>query len=227
MRNEVMKLGVPVERIRIINFGIDTSHFSKGPQNTEIRQKYGLSSGPAVISLRNLEPVYDVATLIKSVPRVLATVPDTRFIIVGKGSLEDELKSLAAQLGVYHAVNFVGFIPNEQLPVILSNVEVYVSTSLLDAGIAASTAEAMACELPVVVTDSGENSRWINSEENGVLVPVSQPEILAERLIQLLQNAELRHELGQRGRATICENNDYSVEMGKMEALYQEIGVQQ
>jgi len=223
MREEIMSFGVPAERIRIVNFGVDTDSFSKCPQDTEVRGHWGLSNEPTVISLRNFEPVYDIETLLRAIPKVLETVSTARFILGGKGGLEDELKLLVAQLGIGHAVNFVGYIPNDQLPTILCSADVYVSTSLSDAGIASSTAEAMACELPVVVTDSGENNQWINDGVNGFLVPVSQPEALAKRLIQLLQKTELRQKFGQRGRSMICKNNDYHVEMTKMEAVYQEI----
>ena len=100
-------------------------------------------------------------------------------------------------------------------------MDVYVSTSLSDAGLAASTAEAMACELPVIVTDSGENNLWINDGKNGFLVPVKNPEAIARRLIDLLQNIDLRREFGSKGRDIICKKNDYCVEMKKVEFFYQ------
>jgi glycosyltransferase involved in cell wall biosynthesis len=162
MRDEVVRFGVPMERIQIINFGIDTDRFSPGPPDEAFRSDNDLKEGLIVISLRNLESIYDVSTLIKAVPKVLQRHPDTRFIIVGKGSLQMELQSLAHNLGIDYAVKFLGYIPNDQLVHVLRSVDVYVSTSLSDAGIAASTAEAMACGLPVIVTDSGENARWLS-----------------------------------------------------------------
>lgn len=223
MRDEVMQLGVPAERIQIINFGIDTERFYPHPPNPAIRAAHRLGSAPAVISLRSFEPVYDISTLLKAVPHVLAQHPNTCFLLVGHGSLEADLKTQANQLGINHAVRFAGFVANAQLPATLCSLDVYVSTSLSDAGIAASTAEAMACGLPVVISDSGENARWISDGENGYLVPVRHPDALADRLNRLLGDAELRRRLGQAGRATIQARNDYHAEMGKMEALYQQI----
>lgn len=225
MRNEVIRFGVPAERIHIINFGIDTERFSPRPADPAIRASNGLGLAPAVISLRNFEPVYDIPTLLRAAPRVLEKHPDTRFILVGRGSMDAELKSLASQLGIEYAVRFVGFVPNDQLPQTLSSLDIYVSTSLSDAGIAASTAEAMACGLPVVITDSGENDRWIVDGENGYLVPVGEPDALADRLIRLIGDAELRRKFGEAGRRTIQTHNDYRAEMAKMEALYQKVMV--
>jgi glycosyltransferase involved in cell wall biosynthesis len=220
MRDEVIAFGVPSERIRIINFGIDTERFSPRPPDIAIRSANRLGDAPAVISLRNFEPVYDIPTLLMAIPRVLERHPDTRFMLIGRGSLEGQLKALADQLGIAEAVRFVGFVPNDQLPAMLCSLDVYVSTSLSDAGIAASTAEAMACGLPAVITDSGENGCWIEDGRNGFLVPVSQPDALAERLIQIIGDADLRQRVGRAGRTTIQERNDYRVEMTKMEALY-------
>jgi glycosyltransferase involved in cell wall biosynthesis len=221
MRDEVMHFGVPAERIHIINFGIDSERFSPRPPSHAIRAANDLGEAPAVISMRNFEPVYDIPTLLKAVPRVLDQHPNTRFMLVGRGTLEIELKALASQLGIDDAVRFVGFVPNDQLPDTLCSLDVYVSTSLSDAGIAASTAEAMACGLPVVVSDSGENDRWIKDGENGYLVPVNQSDALADRLNRLLGDPELRRRFGQAGRTTIKARNDYHTEMNKMEALYQ------
>ena len=174
-----------------------------------------------VISLRNFEPVYDISTLLRAIPLVLRVHPAVRFTIVGRGSLAEELKAQAQRLGIHAAVQFIGFVPNDQLPELLRSADVYVSTSLSDAGIAASTAEAMACGRAVVITDSGENGKWVRDGFNGFLVPVSQPEILAERICRLLSDADMRHSFGAAARTVIMERNDYTVEMTKMQALYQ------
>lgn len=222
VRDGIMYFGIPTERIHVINFGIDAERFSPRPLSPAIRIANDLGDAPAVISLRNFEPVYDIASLLKAVPKVLDKYPSTRFMLVGHGTLEMELKVLASQLGIDHAVRFVGFVPNDQLPETLCSMDVYVSTSLSDAGIAASTAEAMACGLPVVVSDSGENTRWISHGENGYIVPTRQPDALADSLNRLLGDAELRQRLGQAGRDTIRARNDYLTEMKKMETLYQQ-----
>lgn len=223
MRDEIAALGVDAGETRIINFGIDTGRFCPRGPSPGIRAKLDLGEAPTVISLRNFDPVYDIPSLLRTIPLVLAQRPDARFVIVGRGPLEAELKALAQSLGIMDQVRFVGFVPNVELPDWLSAMDVYVSTSLSDAGIAASTAEAMACGLPVVVTDSGENGRWIEPGSNGFLVPVSDPAALAENLLRMIADPELRSRLGAAGRATIQERNDYQVEMAKMEKLYQQI----
>ncbi|HOX22616.1 MAG TPA: glycosyltransferase family 4 protein, partial [Elusimicrobiales bacterium] len=110
--------------------------------------------------------------------------------------------------------------PNNELPDELRSADVYVSTSLSDAGIASSTAEAMSCGLPVVVSDSGENRLWVNDGANGYVVPVRNPKELADKLILLLQDRDLRIKMGQANRKVIKERDDYYREMDKMDKLY-------
>jgi len=71
-----------------------------------------------------------------------------------------------------------------------------------------------------VITDSGENRVWITDAKNGFLVPTQNHEILAQKIIQLLCDKDLRLRFGTEARTTIEERNDYYQEMQKMEELY-------
>jgi glycosyltransferase involved in cell wall biosynthesis len=223
MKEAMRRLGTDPEKITLIHFGVDTRKFRPGEKSEEIRAKLGVYDSPTVISLRKLEPLYDIESLIRSLPLVLKEVPESQFVIAGKGSEEKSLGKLSESLGVSDNVKFVGFIPNDVLPQYLITMDVYVSTSLSDAGIAASTAEAMACGLPVVVTDVADNKKWIDNGVNGFVVPVKDPKSLAEKIIYLLQNEDIRKKFGKTSRKIIDERNNYYKEMEKMEDIYEEL----
>ncbi len=220
MREAIIRFKVPSPRIHIIQFGIDTKRFMPGQKKQELLEKLGLSGNKTVISLRTFEPVYDISSLIRAVPLVLKKHPDVHILLVGSGPEEKMLRELVEDLHISNHVTFLGFIQNNELPDYLRSVDVYVSTSLSDAGIASSTAEAMACGTPIVVTDSGENRSWINNGENGYLVPTKNPDALAEKIILLLSDSDLRKIVGAAGRKTIQERDDYYREMEKMSELY-------
>jgi glycosyltransferase involved in cell wall biosynthesis len=219
----MIRLGAASEKISLIYFGIDTRKFTPGQKSETLRTKLGIYYSPVVVSLRNLEPLYDVESLIRSVPLVLKEVPETKFVIAGKGSEEKRLRELAKSLGVSDSVKFVGFIRNDELPQYLRVMDVYVSTSLSDAGISISTAEAMACELPVIVTDVVENRKWVENGVNGFVVPIKDPKSLAEKIIYLLRNEDKRKQFGEINRKIIEYRNNYYKEMGKMEVIYREL----
>jgi glycosyltransferase involved in cell wall biosynthesis len=223
MKESIIKLGAEYSKVKIINFGIDTKKFSPGPKEEKFRKELGIFDYKTVISLRSLEPIYDIGTLIKAIPFILKEVPKTKFLIIGRGSQKKILKKLADDLEIGENVKFLGWIPNEELPKYLRAADIYVSTSLSDGGIAASTAEAMACGLPVIITNSGDNKRWVQDNKNGFIIPIKNPKILAEKTIYLLKNENLGREFGNRNRKIIEEKNDYCKEMAKMENIYYEL----
>jgi glycosyltransferase involved in cell wall biosynthesis len=221
MKEAMVRLGAKREKIHIINFGIDTKRFTPLGQDENLRKEWFHDGGPVVISLRNFEPVYDVGTLIRSVPLVLKEVPDAKFVLVGTGSQEAELKALTESLGLSKSVRFLGRIPNADLSRYLCSADVYVSTSTSDGGLASSTAEAMACTLPVVISNTADNRDWVRDGEDGFLFPAGDPQALAEKLIPLLKDEALRKRFGARGREIIRERDDYFSEMEKMNRLYE------
>lgn len=223
MCEEIKRFDVRSEKINIINFGIDTIRFSQKNIEDNALSSHGVTSKLKVISLRDFEPVYDIESLIRSIPIVLSKVPSVQFVLLGRGSLKNEIRSLVKQMSLDDSVVILDYVDNDDMPYVMSSADVLVSTSLSDAGIAGSTAEAMSCELPVVITNSGENSRWIDHGENGFLVSVSEPEELAKCVIALLGNIELRRSMGKKARKKILDNNDYVTEMGKMQTLYQNL----
>jgi glycosyltransferase involved in cell wall biosynthesis len=179
-----------------------------------------MGEGPIIISLRNLEPVYDIQSLIKAVPQVLAEFPSATFVVGGTGSEEERLKLLSRSLGVSERVRFIGAYRNDDLPDYLRLADVYVSTSLSDAGISASTAEAMACGIPVIVTDTGDNRGWVESGCNGLVIRVGSPMVLSRAITDLLKDKQLSDAFKLAGRRTIEERNSYLKEMEKMEEFY-------
>jgi glycosyltransferase involved in cell wall biosynthesis len=219
----LVRLGARPEKIIHVNFGVDILKFKPGSPKIELKKKLGLSDSPTVISLRSFEPIYDVETLILSIPLVLKEVPKTKFIIAGKGSQERMLKALAKSLGVWDNVVFVGYIPNCDLPQYLQCADIYVSTALSDGGLSASTAEAMGCGLPVIITDVADNRLWVKDGVSGFLIPPKDPKILAKRIIQLLSNEDLRKKFGMNARKIIEDKNNYYKEMAKMDRIYREI----
>ena len=223
LKAHMMQLGAGGKKINIVYFGTDSIKFSPQQKDESIRKELGLNDDPVVISLRSLNPIYDVGTLVDAIPLVLKQIPDAKFVIAGKGSQEKLLKNKASLLGVDDSVRFIGFIQNDRLPFYLTASDVYVSTSLSDAGLSASTAEAMACELPVVVTDFKVNAEWVKDGESGFIFPLKDSEVLAEKIIILLKDNNLGKQFGSNGRRVVTDNLDFHKEMCKVEEIYREI----
>ena len=222
MKEALINLGISDSKIKITYFGINTERFSPGPKDESLVRELGLQNNLTVISLRNLEPIYNVENLIRAIPLVLKESPKVKFIIAGRGSEEKKLKTLAQNLKISRNITFVGFIPNDELPKYLRLADIYISTSLSDST-SVSLLEAMSCGLASVVTEVGENKLILKDGGYGVLIPVKNSKILAEKIIYLLKNEETRNKIGKIGRKIIEEKYNYYKEMANVENIYKDL----
>jgi len=224
IRDEMIHYGVPADKIRIVIFGVDITRFApRTDDDAELREQYRLGESHIVISTRTLTPIHDVGTFVRAIPLIKQVFPNVSFIIVGDGSERKSLESFGESLGVVDSVRFIGYVEEDEMVRWLHVADVYVSTALADAGLAASTAEAMACELPVVVTDNADNKRWVEEGAGGFLIPMGEPEVLANRVVRLLKDREMRQEFGRFNRRVIEERNNYVTEMDRMETMYEQL----
>ncbi len=226
VKRALIALGADASKIVLVYFGTDTDLFHPTKRDPALRARLGLDRGPTIISTRLLDPIYDVNTLVAAFPNVLARHPSARLVIGGTGPEHVRLQDLARSLGITPAVRFVGWISEQDMPRYLASCDVYVSTALTDGGIAASTAEAMACGLPVVVTGVADNREWVQNGIHGFVVPPRDPVVLASRIISLLDDGHERVRLGQNGRALIKERNNFATEMSRMAEYYRGLVVQ-
>ncbi|MFC1988441.1 glycosyltransferase [Chloroflexota bacterium] len=220
VQKQILKLGMPVNKVRIIIPGVDTGRFLPLPKDVRLLQKLEIRpSDPVVISTRSLSPVYDVEALVRAVPLVLSEEPEVQFLIIGHGVQGNHLRKIAQELGVMASVRFVGWISHAEIPRYLSSSDIYVSTSLSD-GTPNSLLEAMSCELAPVVTSIPANQRWIKDGKNGYLVPIKDPTTLGNRIISLIKNEKERKTFGIKNRKIVQEKAEQKAEMKKLGAVY-------
>ena len=204
-------------KLRRVNFGVDVTRFApSGSNHRDID----------IISLRNHDPIYDIDTLLRAVKLLEPEFPDLKVLIAGQGPETERLKELANET-CKESVHFRTLEAHE-VGFWLNRSRLYVSTALSDAGIAASTAEAMACGLPVVISDVFENRNWVcpGRQLKGLCFQIYRPgdaTELAEKISFMLNRPDTRKTLGQMNRKTVVQWNNYDTEMEKMEKLYQKL----
>lgn len=154
--------------------------------------------------------------------RAIQQIADSSFEywIAGKGELEEQLKSEVKSLGLENTVHFLGF--RDDLPALLAQADVFLSPSKWE-GFGLSIVEAMAAGLPVVVSEVPGVAEVVDKSSHSALwVDPSSPDDIAARLRELLQNPQLRDELGQNGRKrAACF--DVSRMIGEYVEIYQEV----
>ena len=162
--------------------------------------------------------------LLEAARIVLDQRPDTRFLIVGQGRLEESLKAQAYTLGISDRVTFTG--PRRDIPDILAQSDIFVLSSLWE-GLPLTAIEAMASARAVVLTDVGGNRELVETGANGLIVPPSDVPALAEALLALVNDPQRRVAFGKAARERV--RVDFSIETvtRQYEALYEGVAQQQ
>ena len=120
MRDELIGLGFPPEKIRVVYNGVDPQKYSPNEvskeKRQEIRAKYGLKDDDQmVLFLGRLVYVKGVDKLIASMPHVLQKIPNAKLVIVGLGDMQEYLTRLAQNLRIQDNIKFCfEFIPEEE-----------------------------------------------------------------------------------------------------------------
>ena len=143
----------------------------------------------------NLRPVKDHALFLHSA-KLANQIPDAAFLLAGRGELYDDLRKLAAELGIGDRVFFTQGEGN--MMDWLSRMAIGCLSSISE-GFSNAIMEYMAAGMPVVAIDVGGNRDAVVDGETGYLVPQRSPEKFAEPIIKLLRNDELRASMGAKG----------------------------
>jgi glycosyltransferase involved in cell wall biosynthesis len=232
-KSRLIELGCAPERIFVQQFGVDTNRFSPTACSQSLRRRLAPEDDTfLVLCGRWWRPQYSVDVFVKAMPSVLKKVSNVKFVLLGGGPLEKKLRELAVDLGVYEKVLFVGKVSPEEMPKYLASVDVYVDTVSVyrtdelgnvmvakgESGLGQNTREAMACGTPQVLCDMPgvKSGGWFQ----GLAYKQADPEDLAEKIVQLLNNEELRKRIGERSRETVLEICDLEKTMKKWETVY-------
>ncbi len=178
----ISRLGVERGRVLVSPMGIERT-LIRMPSREE-------KPHVVVLSNRKLEPVYDVATLVKAIPTVMERSPrEVRFVILGEGSQKGRLLNLAIKLKVENHLEFKGVVTRVELLRLYQESDVYVSTSLSDST-SVSLLEAMNFGLIPIVTDIPGNREWVEEGNNGFLFSTSSPRALADKIISAVNQPD-------------------------------------
>lgn len=207
--------------VRVIPFGIDARAFAPGREATPF------APGDLVIgTVKTMHPKYGIAVLIEAFARLCARQPalPLRLLLVGGGPQLEELRALAARLGVGDRTRFTGQVPMAEVPRHHRMLDVYAALSTTDSeSFGVAVIEAGACGRPVVVSDVGGLPEVVRDGETGLIVPRNDPGAAAAALERLVLDPGLRARLGAAGRAHVTATYDFERNLDQMLALYAEM----
>lgn len=209
------------DKIEVIPNGVDVEKFQpiQASDNEDKSTIFFLSVLDEFHKYKGLDYLLEALKIVKN------NVPDVKLIVGGKGVLLDHHQEMAASLGLKDNVEFAGFIPDEEIADYYSQASVFVlpSISSLQEGFGIVALEALACQTPVVTTDIVGVAHDLKQIKGGIVIPPRDTHKLADAITQILSDAQMQKEMGQRGRKLVQEKYTWKVVASSMEKVYKEI----
>ncbi len=191
---------LPGDKLRIIPNGVDPDDFVAPRQMHEPR-------GKKIFFIGRLVREKGVQVLLEAAPRILASHPDTEFVIAGKGPYEEYLKAIAYGMGLAAKVHFVGYVDDKGRNKYYQEATLAVFPSLYEPfGIVAL--EAMATRTPVVVGDTGGLREIVEHGVDGMKCYPGNAQSLADNILAILNDHPLAERLKKAGYEKVV--NKYS-----------------
>ena len=182
--------GIRKEKIITIKNGSrDVSHIKK--QNSfSLYEALGIPKERKIIgSVARLEKIKGQDLILRSAKEVLKFFPDTHFVFVGSGSMEDEYKKMSARLGIDKNVSFTGYVERPEL--YQKDFYINVNSSRGTETSSLATSECMSLGIPTVASAFGGNTEMIKGGENGLIFSTDNVFSLTGALLDLLEDEEL------------------------------------
>jgi rhamnosyl/mannosyltransferase len=188
------------EKCRVIHFGIDLQRFALTPaveaQAAAWRARYG--GRPLLLFVGRLRHYKGVNVLIEA----MRELPEATALIVGIGPMQEEWQQAARDGGLLDRVHFLGEQPDEEVLALYHAADIFVLPSTNRAEtLGIVQLEAMACGRPLICTELGTGTSYVNQHGvTGLVVPPNDPGALAAAARQLLADENLRAQMGAEGR---------------------------
>ena len=207
------------DKCAVIPLGIDVERFQRAEEDlvTDIRRRYGT---PLIFFVGRLRYYKGLQYLIQAMAQIPA-----RLLIGGIGPMQHEWEAEVQKLGLGEKIIFLGEVSDAQLPALYHAADVFVlPASHRSEAYGLVQIEAMASATPVVCTELGTGTSWVNRDgETGLVVPSCDPDALASAIGRLLDDEELRQSMGARAAIRAQEEFSAAVMIDRVLALYAEL----
>jgi glycosyltransferase involved in cell wall biosynthesis len=217
-REYLLRKGFPSRQTRVIYNGMEPQRLAVSDADRQKLKGLLPPNGPVIGIVARLDKEKDHHTFLQAASLIHKAIPNGHFLIVGDGPLRKRLEVLTRDLNLEGHVTFVG----QQLNVApyMERFDVAVLSSNANEGCSNFLLEAMAMGKPIVATDVGGNRELIAHGENGLLVPMRNPEALTDAVLSVLSDQAMASRMAAKGRMTFEGRFTIPRMVGAYEELY-------
>ena len=153
---------------------------------------------PVFLVTRLLEPLYNVACVLRAFALIQERFPEAKLTVGGDGFLRPDLEELARQLGLRNT-EFIGFVPFDKMPELYNETDIYLTATDID-NMPSSITECMASGVPVVTSDAGGIPYIVTNEETCLMIPRNDHQAMADAAFRLLSDPALAKRITRNAR---------------------------
>ena len=226
VRNMLVKHDrIPASRVSVFYHGVNPVEMQRDDrQRGIVRGQFGFTDEHIVVGhVGRLVPMKGQEYLLNAFAEVVKNNPTVRLVLVGDGDLRDELSLLAQTLGIQRQVTFTGF--RDDLRALYSSFDIYVHSSVEGGGetISFAVQQALAQELPVIVTNVADVVENVLEGVNGFVVPDRDAKALAQKLMLLAGNRSLCITMGKESRNYLLKRFTTEHMVSSVEQIYRNV----
>jgi glycosyltransferase involved in cell wall biosynthesis len=207
------------KKVTVIPFGIDTNVFIK-----KVVKSVFSSESFVFGSIKSLEEIYNIDVLIRAfaILKSKYSSKPIKLLIIGEGSQKEYLKNLCQELNVLDDVIFTGRIAFSEVSLYFNMLDVLVNISDYES-FGVSVIEAMACEKPVIATDTGGLKEIIENDNFGSLVEIKNIEQTVFEMEKYFLNIDLKNKIGKAAREKVIQKYNWKDNVWQMIEVYKEL----
>lgn len=225
LKNDLIKRGIPEDKITAIFNGVDPGEFKPSLPDEELRKQWGLEGKTVIGFIGSFYHYEGLDLLIKAFARLAPNHPELVLLLVGGGKMKRRLEDLArtsddhSRLGrvstpsLGSRIVFPGRIPHEHIPGVYALIDILVyprySIRLTELVTPLKPLEAMAMGKAIIASDVGGHRELIREQETGLLFRAGDIEALTESIRSLILDEHLRSRLKQQGQVWVREHHTW------------------
>jgi len=217
---------VAEDRISVLHPGVDAGRFAPAPRCALARQRLGWENRRVILTVGRLQRRKGQDMLIRALTTIREQIPDVLYVIVGDGEERGTLHQLVEDLGLHSHVQFRGEPTDDELIECYQQCDVFVlpnrEVSGDFEGFGMVLIEAQACGKPVIAGASGGTAETMRLGETGLVVNCAGPDLVADKVAQLLQDDLLRTQMGLAARQWVLKHFDWPQLVAQAASTFQE-----
>ena len=216
----------PAEKYKVVYSGMDLSSFMNATADQALREKLGIPEGAPVIGvIARMFPQKGYEDLLQIAPEIAGAFPEARFLLLGDGTMRQEIERKVQEMGLTGQFIFTGMVPPDEVCRYLPFMSVLVHLSYHE-GLPRTAVQALAAKVPVVAYPVDGTPEVVEDGVTGYLPGLRNLRQVSGMVIALLRNAELRRVMGETGQGRVktrfdtqkmveALNNEYIAAIGK------------